>query len=105
MRHPTTLVSFSNTAYSIMRALFDGILNGMQVAHDEVGYDRCGLRGTQEQWDALHASLTAYRRVCVPSHRRSVSAALSRIWTSERQAREAAYKLVDAFLMATGEQA
>lgn len=62
-----------------------GIIRDLDIVKDvsvEVGlYSRDAFEGTPEQWDAVYTSLAAMHVESVGPLRRSLGAALGRIWT------------------------
>tara|TARA_R110000751_G_scaffold81328_2_gene164048 strand:- start:727 stop:1023 length:297 start_codon:yes stop_codon:yes gene_type:complete len=69
--------SFSQTVSGTIRAM--GIVSDVSA---EVGlYSRDAFQGTPAQWDMVYSRLEALRADARGTERRSLTAALSRIWT------------------------
>lgn len=84
-------VSFSQTgaAYCLMAAKMASVKltdRTVEVGH----YDRESYATTQEGWDKIHVIMTAARSVATGTDKRSLTAAISRIWTTEFKEKERA---------------
>ena len=82
------IIDFSDNMWPVLKGL--GLEDVTAAQCDNIGFTRIAYAANQTQWDGAHSTLARLRVTLKGSAKRSITAAMSRIQTTEKiEAREA----------------